>query len=495
MKKTIKHILFFLSLVLIILALSKSFKQYCACRLDGDIAETVLLYPNVQKTFDDPTGLKTIISNEKRACPNRFFSQYFLYKTFREIPFILQNYFTPIESVYYTAAIAKLFMQVVILFLLTAIILGNFNLFSLKFVVTFLILIPFFPTNGTHISHQIGIIDKSITYSFFYALPLIFLLLFYVPIFFELLHNKKYKMNGLLIILWTIFAVVSCFSCPLIPPTILITNVLLLLYFFSRNWKENKNQPLGKKIIKSLKLITIRYYLFLLPISLLALYSLFLGTYNSDFLEVKLPLKEMYLNLPKGVLNSLATVSYIIILIVLVANYLIVFHKYKNVPQSGKVFGLYRFFIAFSLIYILLLPLGGYRPYRPLILRYDTIIPITVLSIITIYYTFLFIMKQFNSDTWKQRLKIMYLVMFFAVLVIFAAKNSTKIYNDCEKSSLYTIANSKDNIVALENDCAVVGWCPIYNPEESRRYGELLYFWKITDEVKLYYISPSSKFE
>jgi hypothetical protein len=492
MKKTIKLILYFLSLVLIILALSKSFKQYCGCSLDGDVAESVLPYPDIQKTFDDPTGIKTIINNDKHLGPNRFFSHYFLHKTFRTLPFLLQNFYDSVDSVYYTAAITKLIMQIIILFLLTTIILGSFYLFSLKFIITFLILIPFFPTNGTHISHEIGIIDRSVTYSFFYALPLIFLLLYYIPVFFEFLHNKKIKMNWILIILWTIFAIIVCFSGPIYPPTLLIANFILLFYLFIRNWKGNDCQPFFIRIVKALKLITVRNYLFLIPISLLALYSTFLGTYNIAYSDIQLSLKDLYLLLPKGVLNSLATISYITILFLLVTNYLIVFHKYKNDPQSKKIFGLYKFLIVFSLIYILLLPLGGYRPYRPLILRYDTIIPITVLSIITIYYTFLFIMKQFKAGTWKYSLKIAYLVVFLAVLIIFAVKNDTKVYNDCEKSSLYTIANSKENIVILENDCAVVGWEPLYNSEESRPYGELLYLWNITDEVKLYYNLPKS---
>jgi len=470
-----------------VFALSKSFKQYSGCRLDGDIAESVLPYPGVQKTFDDPTGVKTIINNDKHWGPNRFFSHYFLHKTFRKLPFLLQNFCNPIESVYYTAAISKLLMQIAILFLLTGIVLGNFNLFSLKFIVTFLILIPFVPTNGTHLSHEIGLIDRSVTYSFFYALPLIFLLLYYLPIFFEFLHDKKIKMSWILIFLWIIFAIIACFSGPLIPPTILITNCILLLHLFIKKWKENKPQPFFKRIIKALKLITVRSYLFLVPISLLALYSFFVGTYNIAFSEVQIHLKDLYLILPHGILNSLATISYITILLLLVSNYLIVFYKYRNNLQAKKIFGLFRFLILFSIIYILLLPLGGYRPYRPLILRYDTIIPISVLSIITIYYTVLFIVKQLKVETWKYWLKTTYFAIFFAILVIFAVKNKTKVYNACEKSSLYIISSSEENIVVLDNDCAVVAWEPLYNPKESKSHAELLYLWNITDEVKLFY--------
>ena len=69
----------------------------------------------------------------------------------------------------------------------------------------------------------------------------------------------------------------------------------------------------------------------------------------------------------------------------------------------------------------------------------------------------------------------------------FLIKNKTYFYNECEKQSLYTISNSTEDIVVLENDCAVVDWLPIDDPKKSRNYGELLYLWHITDKPKLYY--------
>jgi hypothetical protein len=456
-------------------------------RLDGDVAESVLPYPGVQKTFDDPIGIKTIVNNDKHWGPNRFFSHYFLHKTFSEIPFLLQNFCDPIESVYYTAAIAKLMMLIILLFLLTVIVNGKANIFSLKFIVTAAILIPFFQINGKHLYRGIGIIDQSISYSFFYAMPLMFLLSYYVPIFLEFLHDKKVKMNWALIILWTIFAIISCFSGPTIAPTILIVNLILLLYMFIKKWRTDESRFSLKKVFKTLKIIPKRTYLFLLPISFLALYSLFLGTYNNAFSAIQLSLKDLYLVLPKGVWKAFTSIPYLMIIGLLIINYLIAFYKYKGIPQFRKILGLYRFLIVFSLIYILLLPLGGYRPYRPYILRYDTIIPVTVLSIITVCYTFLFIVKQFETDKWKRFLKTIYLSIYIIVFILFLYRNKIWVYNECEKSSLYTIAQSKENIVALDNDCGVIGWEPLVNPQQSKSYAELMYFWNITDTVKLYY--------
>jgi len=478
-----------LSLILflfITLSLSKSYKQYAVSSLDGDVAESVLPYPAIQKIFDDPTGIKTIVNNHKHQGTNRFFSHYFLHKTFRELPILLQHFFDPINSVYQSIAITKLIIQILILFLLTVIISGKTNIFSFQFLISAAVLIPFFQTNGKYLAHEIGIIDKYVSYCFFYALPFIFLLIFYLPIFLEHLHQKIMKMNWFLVVMWIIFAIIACFSGPLNAPVILISNLILLLYQFFCNFQAYSSKSLIRKGLYALKSISLRNYLFIIPITILALYSTFLGTYNNHY-EGLLTLKEIYLLLPKGIFKSFTTLSYIIFFALLISNYLIVYYKFNKDIQIKRIFGLYRFLIIFSLVYLLLLPLGGFRPYRPFILRYDTILPITVLSIITICYTSLFILRQLKTEKWTPSIKIIYPTVFLLLLIFFLLRNKTYVYNECEKTSLYLISNSKEDIVVLDNDCSVVGWEPLYLPEESKNYGELLYLWRITDKPKLYY--------
>ena len=518
-KKSTRTILYAILLAFIVFDLSYSFKQYRGATLDGDIADCVLPGLCIQKLFDDPTGVKTIINNDKHLGTNRFFTHFFMYKTFREIPLFFQKFCDPINSVYYTSAVAKLAMQIMILLLLAIIVNGNFRLFAFKFILITAIILPFFQTNGNLLVREIGIIDPSITYSFSYALPLIFVLLYYLPLFLELLHNKKIKMNWFLIVLWAVFAIISCFSGPLNSPIILITNFILLGYLFIKNWSSGSKNfsrhaelvsaspakggiagqahndgSILSKIFTSIKKIDSRMYWFLIPISVIALYSTFLGTYIDAYEDIKPSLKELYLLLPKGIFNSFINfISYSIILFLLVANYLIIRLKHKNNEQSKKIMNLYKFLLVFSIIYLLLLPFGGYRPYRPLLLRYDTILPITIFSIITICYAIQFILQQLQPEKWKNVLKITYCLVIFLILLFFTYKDQIYIYNECEKSSLYMISNSKEDIIVLENDCSVVGWFPVYTPEESKYYGELLYLWKITDKPKLYYNRPQNE--
>ena len=481
MKKIIKVSL----LLFILLALWHSFRQFSVMKLDGDIAESVLPYAGVQKTFDDPTGIKTIINNDPHSGPNRFFSHYFLHKTFREIPLLLQNFCDPIESVYYTAAIAKLAMLIMLVFLLAVIITGGCRIASLKFLITTIILLP--------LPHGIGIIDKSVSYSFFYAFPLVFLLLYYIPIFFNLLHDKTIKMNWILIVLWSIFAVISCFSGPLNSPVILITNAILFFYLFHQHWQTNNDKSLYQKTLHAIKTIRRRYYLFLIPISVIALYSTFLGTYTNVYPDLQSSVKNLYLLLPEGIWKILTTTgSYSIMLLLLILNYFMVILPYKNEPQSKKILGLYRFLIAFSSFYILLLPFGGYRPYRPLLLRHDTILPVTILLIITVVYTFLFVLKHLKTEKRHYYLKPVYLAIVLLFFIFFAGRNMVRTFNDCEKSSLYAISQSKEDVVVLYNDCSVIGWEPVYQPEETKNYAELMYLWNMTNRVKLYYNAPQT---
>jgi len=384
-------------------------------------------------------------------------------------------------------------MQILILLLLVVIISGKTNIFSLAFMSIAALLIPFFQTNGRFLAREIGLIDRSVSYCFFYALPLIFLLLYFLPIFYELLHHKRIKMRGFGLILGSIFAVISCFSGPLNSPVILITNLLLFLYLFHRNWKVAPIESFFKRIKVSFKNIDKRFYLFLLPITLLALYSTFLGTYINAYAEAQISLKELYLLLPKGILKTFTSISYIIFIVLLISNYLIVFFKYKNDEQAKRIVGLYRFLIVFSMLYILLLPLGGYRPYRPFVLRYDTMIPITVFSIITICYTSLFILKQLKTENRRTYLKKLYPSVFFLILLFFLIRNNTYIYNECEKKSLYILSQTEEDITALAHNCFVISCGEIKVPKESKNYGELLYLWNITDKPKLYYNLPKNE--
>ncbi len=72
---------------------------------DGDMAGGIVPAKDVQKIFEDTFGFNSILTEEKH--PNRFFAHLFFRDYFQKIPIFLQNFTSPIESIYISATFAK----------------------------------------------------------------------------------------------------------------------------------------------------------------------------------------------------------------------------------------------------------------------------------------------------------------------------------------------------------------------------------------------------
>jgi hypothetical protein len=53
--------------------------------------------------------------------------------------------------------------------------------------------------------------------------------------------------------------------------------------------------------------------------------------------------------------------------------------------------------------------------------------------------------------------------------------------------ALKKMADSKEKIIELPKDCFVLGWENKFDYAQTEKEAELIYFWKITNEKKLYY--------
>ena len=110
-----------LGLLLFLLAdTGYSFVQHFNMPLDGDLSCVVLPDGMYQHIWDDPLGWNTISSQQPTITPNRFFAHYATRTWFRSVPFFLQRFMSPIDSLYATAALAKTLIQILILLLLSA---------------------------------------------------------------------------------------------------------------------------------------------------------------------------------------------------------------------------------------------------------------------------------------------------------------------------------------------------------------------------------------
>jgi hypothetical protein len=110
--------------------------------------------------------------------------------------------------------------------------------------------------------------------------------------------------------------------------------------------------------------------------------------------------------------------------------------------KGKKIISSLKWIALFAFIYILLLPLGGYRPYRSNILRFDTVMPITICLFYIYGLSTLFLLENITKR------KSMYYAAIITFSLIFTyADHSTLNENECEKQALMTIANSEDQIV------------------------------------------------
>jgi amino acid transporter len=163
-------------------------------------------------------------------------------------------------------------------------------------------------------------------------------------------------------------------------------------------------------------------------------------------------------------------------------NAIIIKIRSKN-AEAKQYLKILKWFFILSMVYIVLLPLGGYRSYRPNIIRMDTIMPVTLGMFLFYGFSTFHIIKQVVF-----RGKILYYIMvvIFAAIFINADTKMEK-QNKCEYDSLVKISKSTEEIILLDSDCSVLSWGPTKDYRDSEVKTELLRHWGITKEKKFFY--------
>ncbi len=94
-----------------------------------------------------------------------------------------------------------------------------------------------------------------------------------------------------------------------------------------------------------------------------------------------------------------------------------------------------------------------------------------------------------NNFSLKQ--KYCYVPLVILVLFVFTNADEPKFdKNNCERNAILQIADSKEPVVKIDNNCTVLSWTIIENPQESKLNTKLLKIWRIIDGNKLYYQKP-----
>ena len=459
-----------------------SFKRYYYFTLEGDLPAIVLPDSGFYQTvMDDPFGLNVILHDSVYPATNRFFTHLEIEWCFKTLPFCFQKLSTPVKSIYYSCALVKTGVQFFLIFLMAFVITGSRKFFGFDFLFVGVLLIPFFQTFG--FNQWMGIIDHSITYTFFYALSLGLVMAFFLPFFYNWFHKGSLKINYLTFILLICLLVIISFNGPLNPPLILLIGLTIIFNFFSGIFFSFNAISIFEKIKISLKSIPLNLFLLIFLACLMSGYSFYIGLNNSENLWEKISLGERYSRLPSGLWNQYLSVPGPVLLITILILNVFIIYFLKDDLKKKKIFFLLKWFAILCLIYILLLPLGGYRSYRPDIIRRDTILPVT-LGLLFFYGLTAFYIIKTVSVKYK---KPYYSLIFIVGLIFFVHDFELRKYNLCERNAFEKISQSPDRVVFLDNDCSVMNWGKTLDTANSENKTKVLLYWGVIKEKKLYY--------
>lgn len=470
-----KRVIYLILFSLLSADLVFSFFQHLAQPLDGDMASGIVPAEDVKKVFADPFGLSVVLDHQQYPNTNRFFSEYSLYAWNQNIPHALQSVSAPVDSVYLSAALFKILLQIGLIYILASFASGKKKLNDPDLLIAAVLIAPLFQINGYR--SYMGIIDPANTYCFFYALPLLALLIFYRSFF----ENDK-KPGILKIALLIGLMLFNCFSGPLNPGIILIVATLYKINMLITGMKENPDKSFLRAYLHKIKSSKKSEFVLIMLAAVISLYSLFIGTFNSVYSGASISITERYARLPEGIgLILTQKPGFIVLLLMLTIGLILIAKKYKT-PAGLKILNWAKWFGLFALLYIFLLPLGGYKEYRSNILRYDTFMPITAGLMILVAMTAVFIIKQ------QQRKVLSFYIPGLAIfcLIFTLADKGEFDKNACERSALKKISESNEPVVLLNTNCEVLNWDIIHDEKSSELNGVLLYQWGITKKPVLY---------
>lgn len=462
--------------ILLVGDLGYSFLQHYHHPIDGDLAPVVVPAEFYSQMLNDPFGMKVLKEGKSYAGTNRYFAHISMLKFYRIVPNFLQTFIEPIKSVYLSSALVKIVIQFLLLLVLTAYVLPKEKLFSINSLIVATLIYPLFQTEGYNAF--MGIVDHSVSYAFFYALPLLGLLIFFLPYYKKYLYNKAFKVWWLLPLF--LLSIYLAFHGAIITPIVIIIVGFMILALLINSFKQSTNSNVNSKLLNSVK--SLPYLHLILPtfFMIICLYSFYIGTFNLEGKNVEKPLSERYIIMLKALPFYFTNKLGLPLLFLSIGiNCFLMIRLSKN-NLSRKLLQFFAWLAVFSLIYLLLLPLGGYREYRPSIIRYDTFMPITLILIYVFATSTYFLFNHL-----KEKSKWVHIAFIALVLVIFTISDQPKFdRKDCEHHALIKIANSTEKVLRLEENCGVMSWFALTYPEGSDINVKMLKHWNIVDKDK-----------
>ncbi|NVO84157.1 hypothetical protein [Hymenobacter terrestris] len=459
-----------LLVLFVALDLGYTYWQNYRLPLDGDLAYIVLPSPDCRPVLSDPFGWAALTRGELYTAPNRFFAHMAMVAYFKTVPFALQRFMPPIASVYVACGLFSAAVQALLLYVLALYASGRAHA-GRRFWLIVAVLVPLFQSAGYH--NQMGIIDNAITYTFFYAFPLALLGLFYWPFYRAAQTRRTFRPRWWQFGLLSGLAVVLSFNGPIIPGGVAVLSTGICLVWLVRQWRAT-----GRNWGAIVQRVPWRAFSLLALLGALCLYSLYIGQFELESRDISIPLAERYRRLPTGLNETFFRRPALAILLgVVLLNTLMIGRLLPATTESRRLRQLLGWLAVFSVVYMLLLPLGGYREYRPHIIRRDSIMPV-LLGLMALYGATTYYLG--HHLTGRRRLS--YLGWAAALGIFYTVSDNSWHYptNACQREALETLDGSSKLTVELPQSCPIMTWSPASTYAESDISAQLLDYWNIT---------------
>lgn len=452
--------------------------------LDGDLAPTIFPSAWYSKVMQDPFGWAVLTRNEIYAGPNRFFAHATTTLYWKQVPHLLQYFTTPINSLYTASALFNTGTHVLTLFILAAYVRLGAGVArgSWGFWLAAVLLAPLFQTDGFY--EQMGITNWAITFTFFYAFPTALLLLLLWPFHQAACQQQPLRLRPWQAVLLVLLMVVVAFNgaIPIAAAAVLVLGIGVNWAW--QHWKAVPRWPVRLTLTGGW--LSEQALLLLGILTALSAYSLYIGRNNAENLQHTHTLWELYQLLPIGIYRELTMQWGLPLLVLLVVvNAQLIRYLLPLSNDRQRVLNALRWVGMFALVFILLLPLGGFRNYRPYVVRGDAILPV----LLGLFYAY-GVSTCFLFYQLRGRIRVSYVVVVGLFATTFTyADSTTKMprNNDCERWALDQLARAPEPVVRLSPYCSVLGWDLFYDHHQSELQGEMLYYWGVTKTKKLYY--------
>ena len=461
------------------LDLGLTFVQNYHLPFEGDLPTIVVPSIDYAPILKDPFGWGVLRHGAYYVGPNRFFLHGGMYWYFRHVPLWLQHFFSPITSAYVAMALSTTAMQALLLYVLGWYATGTRRLNSFRLWLAMVLMMPLFQSSGYHM--QMGLVTRSIAFAWAYTLPLLLLLVLYWPLYRAVRWGQPLRLPWWQVVAMLLLAVVLALSGPLLPGTVAVLGAGLALHAAWPRWRAGQWSVAVWRWFPGQALLVWGW------LGALCLYSLYIGSHNAENFAFHVSIAERYQLLPLGVFKVLTVrLGLPLLLLACLGNQWLLRRRVPPSAESQRLALLLRWVGWFALGYVLLLPLGGYRGYRPLLVRFDTILPIAI-GLVGFYgASTAYLLGQLAG-----RARHWYVGGVLVLAAIFI--NSDLGYypgdnNICERQALERLSHaSPAPVVALPENCAVLNWEASGDPNESLLAATMLVHWRIMPRIQLFY--------